>query len=231
MITRLIWTIWTLMSSVLKKADKLNLSLSLSLGPHLGSLTVPARPSAATVLTTKIDMFSFVVVAVSFISNRIQVNDTGTENHFVNTWIHMTLKHCCILPVVTKEAIRLINDLSDISQIRHLYQNCLSGLLICKTINSLMSDGTWSSLVQVMACHLFAAKPLSRPVLTCLQFQWNLNQNTMIFVEELAFEMSAKCLPFRLPLNIPECYLQPAVHLAYCTRVYITLLWILYCIT
>ena len=31
MITRLIWTIWTLMSSVPKKADKLNLSLSLSL--------------------------------------------------------------------------------------------------------------------------------------------------------------------------------------------------------
>ena len=32
MIKRLIWTIWTPMSSVLKKADKLNLSLSLSLG-------------------------------------------------------------------------------------------------------------------------------------------------------------------------------------------------------
>ena len=31
MIKRLIWTIWTPMSSVLKKADKLNLSLSLSL--------------------------------------------------------------------------------------------------------------------------------------------------------------------------------------------------------
>ena len=37
MIKRLIWTIWTPMSSVLKKADKLNLSLSLSMGiyPHL----------------------------------------------------------------------------------------------------------------------------------------------------------------------------------------------------
>ena len=31
MIKGLIWTIWTTMSSVLKKADKLNLSLSLSL--------------------------------------------------------------------------------------------------------------------------------------------------------------------------------------------------------
>ena len=31
MIKRLIWTIWTLISSVLKKADKLNLSLSPSL--------------------------------------------------------------------------------------------------------------------------------------------------------------------------------------------------------
>ena len=32
MIKRLIWTIWTPMSSVLKKADKLNLSLSLADG-------------------------------------------------------------------------------------------------------------------------------------------------------------------------------------------------------
>ena len=35
MIKRLIWTIWTPMSSVLKKADKLNLSLSLSHNRHL----------------------------------------------------------------------------------------------------------------------------------------------------------------------------------------------------
>ena len=35
MIKRLIWTIWTPMSSVLKKADKLNLSLSLSAFRHL----------------------------------------------------------------------------------------------------------------------------------------------------------------------------------------------------
>ena len=34
MIKRLIWTIWTPMSSVLKKADKLNLSLSLSQTPQ-----------------------------------------------------------------------------------------------------------------------------------------------------------------------------------------------------
>ena len=37
MIKRLIWTIWTPMSSVLKKADKLNLSLSLSLNRSLSS--------------------------------------------------------------------------------------------------------------------------------------------------------------------------------------------------
>ena len=36
MITRLIWTIWTPMSSVPKKADKLNLSLSLSLSGGRG---------------------------------------------------------------------------------------------------------------------------------------------------------------------------------------------------
>ena len=35
MIKRLIWTIWTPMSSVLKKADKLNLSLSHWLGPFI----------------------------------------------------------------------------------------------------------------------------------------------------------------------------------------------------
>ena len=35
MIKRLIWTIWTPVSSVLKKADKLNLSLSLSLSLSL----------------------------------------------------------------------------------------------------------------------------------------------------------------------------------------------------
>ena len=39
MIKRLIWTIWTPMSSVLKKADKLNLSLSLH-----GSIGKKERP-------------------------------------------------------------------------------------------------------------------------------------------------------------------------------------------
>ena len=42
MIKRLIWTIWTPMSSVLKKADKLNLSLSLSIRWNLGIFSLVA---------------------------------------------------------------------------------------------------------------------------------------------------------------------------------------------
>ena len=43
MIKWLIWTIWTPMSSVLKKADKLNLSLSLSLSQHNKLLLKPIK--------------------------------------------------------------------------------------------------------------------------------------------------------------------------------------------
>ena len=54
---------------------------------------------------------------------------------------------------------------------------------------------TKKSLVQIMACHLFGAKPLSKPMLIYFvswtlrnQLQWNFNPNTKIFIEENAFE-------------------------------------------
>ena len=47
-----------------------------------------------------------VVVVISFIFNRIQ--RYRNRKTFVNTSIHVTLKHCCILLVVIREAVRLI---------------------------------------------------------------------------------------------------------------------------
>ena len=50
-----------------------------------------------------------------------------------------------------------------------------------------------SSLVRVMACRLFGAKPLPELMLTCWtpgnKFQWNLNRNSVIFIQENAFEI------------------------------------------
>ena len=53
---------------------------------------------------------------------------------------------------------------------------------------------TGSSLVQVMACHLFGAKPLPERMLAYYQLDpWeqlkgNLNQNTKLFIDEDAFQ-------------------------------------------
>ena len=48
-----------------------------------------------------------------------------------------------------------------------------------------------STLVQIMACRLFGAKPLYEPMLGYCQLdpirpQWNLNQNTKLFIHETA---------------------------------------------
>ena len=62
-----------------------------------------------------------------------------------------------------------------------------------------------STLVQIIACHLFGAKPLSKPMLGIVNWtlgnklQWNSNQNTKLFIHENAFEnivceMAAFCL-------------------------------------
>ena len=50
-----------------------------------------------------------------------------------------------------------------------------------------------SALVQIMACHLFGAKPLSKPMLCYSQLdskelQWNFNQNIKLFIHENASE-------------------------------------------
>ena len=51
-----------------------------------------------------------------------------------------------------------------------------------------------SALVQIMACRLFGAKPLSKPMLDYSQlshknkFQWKFNQNTKVFIHENASE-------------------------------------------
>ena len=53
---------------------------------------------------------------------------------------------------------------------------------------------TMSLLVQEMACRLFGTKPLSEPILAYCQlttenkFQWNLNQNTKIVMQENEFK-------------------------------------------
>ena len=56
-----------------------------------------------------------------------------------------------------------------------------------------------SALVQIMACRLFGAKPLSKPMLVGIinwdlrnKVQWNFNQDTKLFIHE-------KHLKYRLP--------------------------------
>ena len=60
-----------------------------------------------------------------------------------------------------------------------------------------------SALVQIMACRLFCAKPLSKPMLCYINWtfrnklQWNFNQNTSHFICENASQTSsAKWWPF-----------------------------------
>ena len=48
-----------------------------------------------------------------------------------------------------------------------------------------------SALFQIMACHLFGAKPLSKPMLDWTlrnKWQWNLNQNKKLFIHKNASE-------------------------------------------
>ena len=57
-----------------------------------------------------------------------------------------------------------------------------------------MRQWTRSAVIQIMACRLFDAKPLSKPMLGYCQLdpwnklQWNFNQNTNIFIQENAYE-------------------------------------------
>ena len=71
---------------------------------------------------------------------------------------------------------------------------------------------TGSALVQLMACHLFGAKPLPDPILTYCQLdlrnklQWNFNQNTNLFIHEnasetIVYEMAAILSRWEIELN------------------------------
>ena len=54
-----------------------------------------------------------------------------------------------------------------------------------------MRPWSGSALVQVMACRLLGAKALPEPMLAYCQlnkFQWNSNRNSIIFIQENAFE-------------------------------------------
>ena len=69
-----------------------------------------------------------------------------------------------------------------------------------KTVNSsppyavYMYQWSGVALVQIMACRLFGAKPLSKPMLDCCHWtlrnklQWNFNQNAKLFIRENACE-------------------------------------------
>ena len=85
-----------------------------------------------------------------------------------------------------------------------------------------MHHWTGSSLVQVMACHLFGAEPSPEPMLTYWQrnllnkFQWHFDWNIMVFTEEDIFEhvicrmmtilFWPQCVnPFFPATQIPQC--------------------------
>ena len=60
-----------------------------------------------------------------------------------------------------------------------------------------------------MACHLIGAKPLSEPMLDIVnsklrsKLQWNIKQNSYIFIQENAFEnVICEMVPI---LSRPEC--------------------------
>ena len=73
---------------------------------------------------------------------------------------------------------------------------CGSGFLINSSplVPHICVGNLGHDLLQVMACRLFGAKPLPESMLTYCQiepgntFQWNLNRNSNIFIEENVFE-------------------------------------------
>ena len=83
MIKRLIWTIWTPMSSVLKKADKLNLSLSFH---HVGGSINLFMASTGDVWIIPFHLFEFGVmccmVSVFHVSSRI-VTDISVSSQIL----------------------------------------------------------------------------------------------------------------------------------------------------
>ena len=85
-----------------------------------------------------------------------------------------------------------------------------------------MCQWTVPALVQVMACHLFSAKPLPEPVLTFVNWslrnklQWNLNRNTKLFIQENAFEnVVCKMAAILSWLQWAEYYHNKTVHISW----------------
>ena len=74
-----------------------------------------------------------------------------------------------------------------------------------------------STFVQIMACHLFGTKPLSDQMLLNVnwtpgnKFQWNLNRNSIIFIQENALE-NVVCTngSHFIQGEMSQCLIQPA---------------------
>ena len=78
---------------------------------------------------------------------------------------------------------------------------------MCYPSAAYMRHWTGSALVQIMACHLFGAKPLSKPILDIVRwtlgnkFMWNSNQNTKFFILKNASENTVSEMAAILPVG------------------------------
>ena len=90
-------------------------------------------------------------------------------------------------PTLVRWHLYIESDLSSYQLTNRLTNSSLPGA-------AYMRQWTGSALVQIMACRLFGAKPLSEPMLKYCQLdltnklQWNSNRNTKFFIQENAFE-------------------------------------------
>ena len=88
------------------------------------------------------------------------------------------------------------------SQGRAQKQNPYNNMLSEDTLNSSPSSAAYmrqwigSALVQIMACRLFGAKPLSKPMLAIINWndrnkrKWYFNRSSNISIQEIALKMS-----------------------------------------
>ena len=92
-----------------------------------------------------------------------------------------------------------------------------------------MREWIVSTLVQIMVCRLFGAKPLSKPMLAFVtwtlrnKLQWYLHRNTKLLIHENTFETSsAKWRPF-YPGETES--MEPSWHSIHCTTNHLTTLY------
>ena len=97
-------------------------------------------------------------------------------------------------------------------QLEIIWIKQLIGPLICELIKAewrIYASVFWPSLVQIMACHLVGAKPLSKPYWTIVNWtlrnklQWNLKQNLYTFIQENAFGNVVGWMA--AILSLPQC--------------------------